>query len=145
MLSANAPLLFHSYFETTRTPNQDLRDIANYLQEQIQDECAGDEEHTYLILRVPSVFCTTCIIAEMFALDAPSFSFIVMGSVSSMQVIGNMGRTLDNITPTIKSSILRCIGSSKPSMLIQKAAIQALRKMQLGDEVSDPGLGTCEI
>nr|XP_003473207.1 apolipoprotein B-100 [Cavia porcellus] len=92
--------MVNNYFETTRTPNQDLRDIANYLQEQIQDECAGDEEHTYLILRV----------------------------------IGNMGRTLDNITPTIKSSILRCIGSSKPSMLIQKAAIQALRKMQLGDE-----------
>ncbi|XP_005400416.1 PREDICTED: apolipoprotein B-100 isoform X2 [Chinchilla lanigera] len=90
----------NNYFETTHTLNQDLQDIANYLQEQIHNQCAGDEDHTYLILRV----------------------------------IGNMGRTLENITPMIKSLVLRCIRSSKPSVLIQKAAIQALRKMELGDE-----------
>ncbi|XP_033618748.1 apolipoprotein B-100 [Fukomys damarensis] len=92
-----------SYFQTTHTVNQDLQDVANYLQEQIRDTCAGDEDHTYLILRV----------------------------------IGNMGRTLESITPAIKSSVLSCIRSPKPSVLIQKAAIQALRKMELGDEAQE--------
>ncbi|KAM6180366.1 apolipoprotein B-100 [Erethizon dorsatum] len=90
----------NNYFEMTHTRNQDLQDIAIYLQEQIGNQCTGDEDHTYLILRV----------------------------------IGNMGRTLENVTPMIKSSVLRCIRSPKTSVLIQKAAIQALRKMELGDE-----------
>ncbi|XP_023566702.1 apolipoprotein B-100 [Octodon degus] len=91
----------NNYFETAHTMTEDLQDIANYLQEQIRNECSGDEDHTYLILRV----------------------------------IGNMGRTLESITPMIKSVVLECIRSPKPSVLIQKAAIQALRKMELGDEV----------
>ncbi|XP_004839127.2 apolipoprotein B-100 [Heterocephalus glaber] len=90
----------NNYFEATRTVDPDLQDIINYLQEQIQDQCAGDEDHAYLILRV----------------------------------IGNMGRTLESIAPMIKSSVLSCIRSPKGSVLIQKAAIQALRKMELGYE-----------
>lgn len=52
-----------------------------------------------------------------------------------MKVIGNMGRTMEQVMPTLKSSVLNCVRSTKPSLLIQKAAIQALRKMELGDEV----------
>lgn len=40
----------------TQAVTQDLQDIANYLLEQIRNECTGDEDHTYLILRVLSVF-----------------------------------------------------------------------------------------
>lgn len=36
---------------------QDLLDIADYLLEQIRNDCTGNEDHTYLILRVLSVFC----------------------------------------------------------------------------------------
>jgi hypothetical protein len=55
--------------------------------------------------------------------------------ISSMKVIGNMGRTMEQVMPALKSSVLSCVRSTKPSLLIQKAALQALRKMELEDEV----------
>ncbi|KAM5291763.1 apolipoprotein B-100 [Ctenodactylus gundi] len=91
----------NNYYEMTRSVTQDLQDIASYLLEQIRNECTGDEDYTYLILRI----------------------------------IGNMGRTLEQVMPRVKSSVLKCIESTKPSVLIQKAAIHALRKMELTDEV----------
>ncbi|XP_029409841.1 apolipoprotein B-100 isoform X2 [Nannospalax galili] len=90
----------NNYHEVNRAGSSDLQDIANYLLEQISNECTRDEDHTYLILRV----------------------------------IGNMGGTMEQVTPELKSSVLNCVKSTKPSLLIQKAAIQALRKMKLGDE-----------
>ncbi|KAM5143258.1 apolipoprotein B-100 [Callospermophilus lateralis] len=91
----------NNYHQMTQEMTQDLQDIADYLLEQIRNECTGDEDHTYLILRV----------------------------------IGNMGKTMEQVMPRLKSSVLKCIRSAKPSLLIQKAAIQALRKMELRDEV----------
>nr|XP_012616662.2 apolipoprotein B-100 [Microcebus murinus] len=90
----------NSYHKTHPTETQDLLDIAGYLEEQIRDDCTGEEDYTELILRV----------------------------------IGNMGQTMEQLAPTLKSSVLKCIKSTKPSLLIQKAAIQALRKMELKDE-----------
>ncbi|PNJ58664.1 APOB isoform 2 [Pongo abelii] len=90
----------NNYRKTNPTGTQELLDIANYLMEQIQDECTGDEDYTYLILRV----------------------------------IGNMGQTMEQLTPELKSSILKCVQSTKPSLMIQKAAIQALRKMEPKDK-----------
>uniref|UniRef100_A0A8D2K4M6 Apolipoprotein B-100 n=1 Tax=Theropithecus gelada TaxID=9565 RepID=A0A8D2K4M6_THEGE len=90
----------NNYHKTNPTGTQELLDIANYLMEQIQDDCTGDEDYTYLILRV----------------------------------IGNMGQTMEQLTPELKSSILKCVQSTKPSLMIQKAAIQALRKMEPKDE-----------
>nr|XP_011736487.1 apolipoprotein B-100 [Macaca nemestrina] len=90
----------NNYHKTNPTGTQELLDIANYLMEQIQDDCTGDEDYTYLILRV----------------------------------IGNMGQTMEQVTPELKSSILKCVQSTKPSLMIQKAAIQALRKMEPKDE-----------
>ncbi|ELV11105.1 Apolipoprotein B-100 [Tupaia chinensis] len=52
-----------------------------------------------------------------------------------LRAIGNMGGTMDKLRPGLKSSVLKCIQSAKSSLLIQKAAIQALRKMELTDEV----------
>ncbi|XP_007516840.2 apolipoprotein B-100 [Erinaceus europaeus] len=83
------------------TASVELQDIANFLLEQIRDDCTGPEDHTYLILRV----------------------------------IGNMGRTLGQVSPRLTSSILKCIRSTEPSLLVQKAAVQALRKMELTDEI----------
>uniref|UniRef100_G1QIQ2 Apolipoprotein B-100 n=2 Tax=Hylobatidae TaxID=9577 RepID=G1QIQ2_NOMLE len=90
----------NNYHKTNPTGTQELLDIANYLMEQIKDDCTGDEDYTYLILRV----------------------------------IGNMGQTMEQLTPELKSSILKCVQSTKPSLMIQKAAIQALRKMEPKDK-----------
>lgn len=116
---------------------QDLLDIADYLSEQIRDDCTGNEDHTYLILRVLSVFCITHIISEALLLGTHSFSFctLIPSRCFLTQVIGNIGRTMEQLTPRLTSSVLKCIRSTKPSLLIQKAAIQALRKMEIQDEV----------
>ncbi|XP_006835311.1 PREDICTED: apolipoprotein B-100 [Chrysochloris asiatica] len=53
----------------------------------------------------------------------------------TLRVIGNMGSAMDQVTPRLKSSVLKCIQSTEPSLLIQKAAIQALRKMVSNKEV----------
>ncbi|XP_008586190.1 PREDICTED: apolipoprotein B-100 [Galeopterus variegatus] len=90
----------NNYHKTTSTVTRTMLDIEDYLLEQIQNDCTGDEDHTYLILRV----------------------------------IGNMGRVMEHITPKLQPAVLKCITSTKPSLLIQKAAIQALRKMELRDE-----------
>lgn len=52
---------------------QDLLDIADYLLEQIRDDCTGNKDHTYLILRVLSVFCMICIVSEAFSWTPPTF------------------------------------------------------------------------
>ncbi|XP_077008302.1 apolipoprotein B-100 [Tamandua tetradactyla] len=91
----------NNYYETTRQVTQELLDIADYLLAQLHNDCTGDKDHTYLILRV----------------------------------IGNMGRTMEQVNPRLQSSVLKCIQSTEPSLLVQKAAIQALRKMALKEEV----------
>ncbi|XP_036882362.2 apolipoprotein B-100 [Manis javanica] len=95
--------VINNYRKTHPTKTQDLLDIADYLLEQLHDDCTGNEDHTYLILRV----------------------------------IGNIGSTIEKLTPRLTSSILKCIKSTEPSLVIQKAAIQALRKMELQDEVRE--------
>lgn len=54
---AESYLLFCSYHKTNPTGTQDLLEIADYLSEQIRNDCTGNEDHIYLILRVFSVFC----------------------------------------------------------------------------------------
>ncbi|KAK1333256.1 hypothetical protein QTO34_006797 [Cnephaeus nilssonii] len=100
--------VIHNYHKTHPTATQELLDIADYLLEQIQDDCTGNEDHTYLSLRV----------------------------------IGNIGGILQKITPRLTSSVLQCVKSTAPSLLIQKAAIQALRKMENKDEVREVLLQT---
>nr|KAF6428922.1 apolipoprotein B [Molossus molossus] len=97
-----------NYHMTHPTETQDLLDIADYLLEQIRDDCTGNEDHTYLILRV----------------------------------IGNIGGTMETLTPRLTSAVLKCVRSTAPSLLIQKAAIQALRKMKNTDEVREVLLQT---
>eukprot|EP00070_Physeter_catodon_P035279 XP_028342173.1 apolipoprotein B-100 [Physeter catodon] len=100
--------VINNYHKTNPTGTQDLLEIADYLSEQISNDCTGNEDHTYLILRV----------------------------------IGNIGRTMEQLTPKLPSSVLKCIKSRQPSLLIQKAAIQALRKMELRHEVREVLLQT---
>ncbi|XP_071999744.1 apolipoprotein B-100 [Engystomops pustulosus] len=52
----------------------------------------------------------------------------------ALKTIGIMGNVLEEANPQIKSSILRCVRSSAPSADVQKAAIQALRKMSITDD-----------
>ncbi|XP_055481973.1 apolipoprotein B-100 [Psammomys obesus] len=91
----------NNYYVMDHLRSPVLQDIAGYLLKHIDNECMGDEDHTYLILKV----------------------------------IGNMGRTMEQVMPALKSSVLNCVRSVKPSLLIQKAALQALRKMEMGEEV----------
>ncbi|XP_036608394.1 apolipoprotein B-100 isoform X2 [Trichosurus vulpecula] len=60
----------------------------------------------------------------------------------TLRVIGNMGRTLEEVSPQLKASLLKCIQSPAPSLSVQKAAIQALRKMELTEEVQNVLLQT---
>ncbi|KAI4587481.1 hypothetical protein MJG53_005268 [Ovis ammon polii x Ovis aries] len=100
--------MINNYHKTNPTWTQDLLEIADYLSEQIGNDCTGNEDLTYLILRV----------------------------------IGNIGKTMEQLTPKLTSSVLKCIRSEQPSLVIQKAAIQALRKMELSDEVREVLLQT---
>ncbi|XP_058935120.1 apolipoprotein B-100 [Kogia breviceps] len=100
--------VINNYHKTNPAGTQDLLEIADYLSEQISNDCTGNEDHTYLILRV----------------------------------IGNIGRTMEQLTPKLLTSVLKCIRSRQPSLLVQKAAIQALRKMELRHEVREVLLQT---
>ncbi|XP_068959082.1 apolipoprotein B-100 [Petaurus breviceps papuanus] len=55
----------------------------------------------------------------------------------TLRVIGNMGRALEEAGPQLKASLLKCIQSAVPALSVQKAAIQALRKMELTEEVQN--------
>ncbi|XP_015745395.1 apolipoprotein B-100 [Python bivittatus] len=52
----------------------------------------------------------------------------------TLRAIGNMGNVLENVNPSVKQSLKACIRSNVASPDIQKAAIQALRKMTINDE-----------
>ncbi|XP_075454563.1 apolipoprotein B-100 [Ascaphus truei] len=53
----------------------------------------------------------------------------------SLKAIGIMGKALEDANPQIKSSLLKCVRSQTPSLAVQKASIQAFRKMTITDEV----------
>ncbi|XP_069461985.1 apolipoprotein B-100 [Ambystoma mexicanum] len=52
----------------------------------------------------------------------------------TLKAIGNMGNALDDASPEIKAALLKCVRSQKTSISVQKAAIQAFRKMAITDE-----------
>uniref|UniRef100_A0A8D0L817 Apolipoprotein B n=1 Tax=Sphenodon punctatus TaxID=8508 RepID=A0A8D0L817_SPHPU len=52
----------------------------------------------------------------------------------TLRTIGNMGRVMEIASPHIKSALKTCIRSEAASPSVQKAAIQALRKMSINDE-----------
>ncbi|XP_029451856.1 apolipoprotein B-100 [Rhinatrema bivittatum] len=53
----------------------------------------------------------------------------------TLKAIGNMGKAMEDANPKLKSSLLKCIRSQIPTLSVQKAAIQAFRKMSITDEV----------
>ncbi|XP_069829207.1 apolipoprotein B-100 [Dendropsophus ebraccatus] len=53
----------------------------------------------------------------------------------TLKAIGIMGNVLQDVDPQIKSSVLRCARSQAPSADVQKAAVQALRKISNSDDV----------
>lgn len=52
------------------------------------------------------------------------------------QAIGNMGKVIEDANPNVKQSLKMCIRSNVASPAVQKAAIQALRKMSITAEVN---------
>ncbi|XP_075057476.1 apolipoprotein B-100 [Mixophyes fleayi] len=53
----------------------------------------------------------------------------------TLKAIGIMGKVLDEANPLLKSTVLKCVKSQEPSLDVQKAAVQALRKMSMTDDV----------
>ncbi|XP_073530150.1 apolipoprotein B-100 isoform X2 [Phyllobates terribilis] len=52
----------------------------------------------------------------------------------TLKAIGIMGNVLEAANPQVKSSLLKCVRSQAPSLEVQKAAVQALRKMSIVDD-----------
>lgn len=52
-----------------------------------------------------------------------------------VQVIGVMGKYMERF-PSLKSSLLNCMGQTYASLPVQKAAIQAFRLMEMNSEVN---------
>lgn len=53
----------------------------------------------------------------------------------SIQVIGNMGDAMEAAKPAIKSILVKCMRQPATTLSVQMAAIQALRRMSVTDEV----------
>ncbi|KAL1258348.1 hypothetical protein QQF64_011592, partial [Cirrhinus molitorella] len=83
--------------QTTSTP--EVKEVAEFMEFMLGD-CSGDEDSTYLTLRV----------------------------------IGVMGKYMEGF-PSLKSSLLNCMGQTYASLPVQKAAIQAFRLMQMEPDV----------
>ncbi|KAJ8387939.1 hypothetical protein AAFF_G00148730 [Aldrovandia affinis] len=54
-----------------------------------------------------------------------------------LRAIGNMGAAMEDASPALKSTILRCARQPAASPSVQKAAIQALRQMTIDEEAGD--------
>ncbi|XP_054825988.1 apolipoprotein B-100 [Eublepharis macularius] len=52
----------------------------------------------------------------------------------TLRAIGNMGQVIEVAKPEVKHSLRSCMGNNAASSAVQKAAIQALRKMTITDE-----------
>uniref|UniRef100_A0A8C8RUL8 Apolipoprotein B n=1 Tax=Pelusios castaneus TaxID=367368 RepID=A0A8C8RUL8_9SAUR len=52
----------------------------------------------------------------------------------TLRAVGNMGKAMEAANPNLKSALKTCIKSEATSPSVQKAAIQALRKMTITDE-----------
>uniref|UniRef100_A0A452GGR4 Vitellogenin domain-containing protein n=1 Tax=Gopherus agassizii TaxID=38772 RepID=A0A452GGR4_9SAUR len=52
----------------------------------------------------------------------------------TLRAIGNMGKAMEVANPNLKSALKTCIKSEVASISVQKAAIQALRRMTITDE-----------
>ncbi|KAJ6659193.1 hypothetical protein lerEdw1_019238 [Lerista edwardsae] len=52
----------------------------------------------------------------------------------TLRAIGNMGKVMEAASPNVKQSLKACIRSHVASPAVQKAAIQALRKMTINEE-----------
>nr|XP_028578172.1 apolipoprotein B-100 [Podarcis muralis] len=52
----------------------------------------------------------------------------------TLRAIGNMGKVIEDANPNVKQSLKMCIRSNVASPAVQKAAIQALRKMSITAE-----------
>ncbi|XP_060918741.1 apolipoprotein B-100 [Labrus mixtus] len=64
-----------------------------------------------------------------FPADPEELSFLVL------RVVGVMGRAMQDVSPSLISSILRCATKTETTLSNQKAALQALRLMDINDEV----------
>ncbi|MEQ2166910.1 hypothetical protein GOODEAATRI_033385 [Goodea atripinnis] len=52
-----------------------------------------------------------------------------------LRAIGVMGRAMQDVSPSLISSVLRCMRKTDISLSNQKAAIQAFRLMEITDEI----------
>lgn len=55
----------------------------------------------------------------------------------SVQVVGNMGDSMEATDPAIKTTLLKCMRQPATTLSVQLAAIQAFRRMSVTDEVTN--------
>uniref|UniRef100_A0A8C9NJL4 Apolipoprotein B n=1 Tax=Serinus canaria TaxID=9135 RepID=A0A8C9NJL4_SERCA len=60
--------------------------------------------------------------------------FIIFLCFPHCQAIGNMGAVMEKAKPSVKSSLKTCIRNEASSLSVQKASIQAFRKMTITEE-----------
>uniref|UniRef100_A0A674HM16 Apolipoprotein B n=1 Tax=Taeniopygia guttata TaxID=59729 RepID=A0A674HM16_TAEGU len=60
--------------------------------------------------------------------------FIIFLCFHHCQAIGNMGAVMEKAKPSVKASLKTCIRNEAASLPVQKAAIQAFRKMTITEE-----------
>uniref|UniRef100_A0A8C0UQY9 Apolipoprotein B n=1 Tax=Cyanistes caeruleus TaxID=156563 RepID=A0A8C0UQY9_CYACU len=61
-------------------------------------------------------------------------AFVIFLCFHHCQAIGNMGAVIEKAKPSVKSSLKTCIRNEAASLSVQKAAIQAFRKMTVTEE-----------
>lgn len=69
-----------------------------------------------------------------------NINYSILTKVFLVKVIGVMGKYMEGF-PSLKSSLLKCMGQTYASLPVQKAAIQAFRLMEMDSDVNQLLLG----
>uniref|UniRef100_A0A672I0G0 Apolipoprotein Ba n=1 Tax=Salarias fasciatus TaxID=181472 RepID=A0A672I0G0_SALFA len=91
-----------------------VTDVSKFM-ETLLDDCSGENRDTD---------------AEYYV-DPEETYFLVL------KVVGVMGHAMQDVSPSLLSSISQCAKKNDMSLLTQKAAIQAFRRMDMNDEIRE--------
>lgn len=153
---------FFRFYNEKKIVTEEIADVADFMVSLLGTDCSGEDELTYLTLRVflfPSFLMQAIIIILILhyivLYDITLYYhiyystslggeevFIIFLCFHHCQAIGNMGAVMEKAKPSVKASLKTCIRNEAASLPVQKAAIQAFRKMTITEEVNwskEPG------
>lgn len=114
------------------TSTREVKEVAKFMEFMLGD-CSGDEDSTFLTLRVYVTSNKTLYPSKCQYMININDSLLTR--VFVVQVIGVMGKYMEGF-PSLKSSLLNCMGQTYASLPVQKAAIQAFRLMEMNSDVN---------